>query len=79
MKRIVRRIATSCIPIFVVVLIYGFLPSVNPQIQKVHGFGAKLEAGKEELDKEIQGDLNRLEKKLIGMGEPAKTSPASQP
>jgi hypothetical protein len=75
MKKIVRRIATSCIPIFLVVLIYGFLPSVNPEIKDVKGFGARLEAGKDELDKEIQGDLRGLEKKLLGAGEAAKAGP----
>ena len=70
MKKIVRRIATSCIPIVLVILIYGFLPSVNPDVKNVQGFGAKLEAGKHELDKEIESDLKGLEKGLIRSGEP---------
>ena len=70
MKKIVRRIATSCIPIVLVVLIYGFLPSANPEVKDVQGFGAKLEAGKHELDKEIESDLKDLEKKLIKLEKP---------
>ena len=53
MKKIVRRIATSCIPILLVVLIYGFLPSANPEVKDVQGFGAKLEAGKQEVDRKL--------------------------
>ena len=65
MKTIVRRIATSCIPIVLVILIYAFLPSVNPEVKDVQGFGAKLQAGKQELDKEIESDLKASKKKLI--------------
>jgi hypothetical protein len=79
MKRTVRRIATSCIPIFLVILIYGFLPSVNPHIKDVHGFGDKLRAGKEELDKSIDSELKGLEEKLIEVGHPEKTGPKTQP
>ena len=54
MRKIVRRIATSCIPIVFVVLVYAFLPSANPKVKDLSGLGAKLEAGKRELDHEIE-------------------------
>ena len=68
MKKIVRRIATSCIPIFLVILIYGFLPTVNPAVKNEQSFGGRIQAGKNEIDGELEGDLNRLERKLIGTG-----------
>ena len=74
MKKIVRRIAMSCIPIVAVVLIYGFLPSANPEVKDVQGFGAKLEAGKQELDQEIESDLKDLEKKLIKLDEAERST-----
>ena len=37
MKPILRRIATSCIPIVLVVLAYAFLPSINPEVKDVAG------------------------------------------
>jgi hypothetical protein len=79
MKKIVRRIATSCIPIVAVVLIYSFLPSANPEVKDVRGFGAKLKAGKQELDKEIESDLEGLEQKLIEREKPKVNRPKSQP
>jgi hypothetical protein len=68
MKSIVRRIATSCIPIVLVVLAYAFIPAVNPNIKDVEGVEAKIETGKKELDKEIDQDLQEL----IKLGEPRK-------
>jgi hypothetical protein len=79
MRKIVRRIATSCIPILFVIVIYGFLPSANPKVKDVRGFGAKLEAGKQELDKEIESDLNGLEKELLKLERPKESRPKSQP
>jgi DNA-directed RNA polymerase subunit RPC12/RpoP len=79
MKKIVRRIATSCIPIVLVVLIYSFLPSANPEVKDLRGFGAKLKAGKQELDKEIESDLRGLEEKLIELEKPKVNRPKSQP
>ena len=75
MKKIVRRIATSCIPILLVVLMYGFLPSANPEAQNVQGFGAKLKAGKQELDKEIKSELKSLKKELIKLEKPQEDRP----
>jgi hypothetical protein len=68
MKPILRRIATSCIPIVLVVLAYAFIPAVNPNIKDVEGVEAKIETGKKELDKEIDQDLQEL----IKLGEPRK-------
>ena len=79
MQKLVRRIAMSCIPILFVILIYGFLPSANPQVKDVRGFGAKLEAGKQELDKEIERDLEGLEKDLLKLEKPNESRPKSQP
>jgi hypothetical protein len=79
MQKIVRRIAMSCMPILFVVLVYGFLPSANPDVEDLKSFSGKLEAGKQELDQEIESDLNRLEKKLIKLTKPKDTSPKSQP
>jgi predicted Zn finger-like uncharacterized protein len=76
MKKIVRRIATSCVPIFLVILIYGFLPSVNPESKDVQGFGAKFEAGRHQLDKDIESELESLEKELIGGGKSEKAASA---
>ncbi len=65
MRRIVRRIAMSCIPILGVILIYAFVPRANPEIQNVKGIGAKLRAGEQELNREITSDFKGLEEKLI--------------
>jgi DNA-directed RNA polymerase subunit RPC12/RpoP len=78
MQKIVRRIAMSCIPILAVVLIYAFDPSANPEVKKVHGVGAKLEAGKHQLDREIASELRDLEKKLNNLEIPKELGPKSQ-
>jgi DNA-directed RNA polymerase subunit RPC12/RpoP len=79
MRKIVRRIAMSCIPILGVILIYGFLPLVNPAVDKSQGIGAKLQAGKAELDKQIEGDLKNLENRLIGDGDRAARHELDKP
>ena len=61
MKPIVRRIATSCIPIVMVVLAYSFLVSVNPEIKDVNGIPAKVKAGRRELDREIGRGVEQVE------------------
>jgi hypothetical protein len=61
MKPIVRRIATSCIPIVMVVLAYSFLVSVNPEIKDVKGIPAKVKAGRRELDREIGRGVEQVE------------------
>jgi hypothetical protein len=73
MKPILKRIAGSCIPIVLVVLAYAFLPSVNPEIDRMAGVEAKIESGKKELDKEINESVEKLGKSLIELGEPVKS------
>ena len=65
MKPIVRRIATSCIPIVLVVLVYAFLPFVNPAAKDVKGFVPKVKAGAAEVETEIRSDLETLEGKIL--------------
>jgi len=64
MKPIVRRIATSCIPIVAVILAYSYLASVNPAVKDVQGIPAHLKAGKRELDREIGRGVERVEKEV---------------
>jgi hypothetical protein len=71
MKPIVRRIATSCIPIVLVVLAYAFLPFVNPAAQDTQGFVPKVKAGAEVIRTEIRSDLETLEGKILP-GKPAQ-------
>ena len=78
MKPILRRIATSCIPIVLVVLAYAFLPSVNPARSRTcTSVTAKIEKGKQELDKEVNEELQKIEKELTDFGDRRK--PASDP
>ncbi len=89
MKPIVRRIATSCIPIVAVVLIYSFLASVNPAVKDVKGIPAHLGAGKRELDREIgqgverakeevRSEVERVEKRVRSLKSP-KNSESQSP
>jgi hypothetical protein len=78
MKGILRRLAMSCLPILGVIVIYGFLPSANPESKNVKGFTAKLQAGKEELDNEIKTDLSDLENKLNDFKKPRAGDPISK-
>jgi hypothetical protein len=77
MKPILRRIATSCIPIVLVVLAYAFLASVNPAVKDVKGIGARLRAGEQELQKEIDSDLQRVESEVRSLGRPKASAPKS--
>jgi hypothetical protein len=79
MKPILRRIATSCIPIVLVVLAYAFLPSINPAVKDVASVTARLEKGKEEVDKEVSEELQKIEKELTDFGDRHKPAPASRP
>jgi len=79
MQPILRRIATSCIPIVLVVLAYAFLPSIDPAVNDVKGVAAKIEKGKQELDKEIDEDLQKIEKKLTDFGDRGKPAADSKP
>ena len=90
MKPIVRRIATSCIPIVLVVLAYAFLPSVNPAVKDVKGVAAKIRAGKKEVDREVDSDLRKVESEIDSdlrkvenevraVAKPKKTAPEPKP
>jgi len=70
MKPIVRRIATSCIPIVLVVLAYAFLPEVNPAVKEVQGVAAKIRAGKQEVDREIDSEVRKVESEVRSVTEP---------
>jgi hypothetical protein len=63
-KPTLRRMATSCIPIVLVVLAYAYIPEVNPEVKNLQGVRAKLESGVHELRKDIKSDLERLESQL---------------
>jgi hypothetical protein len=79
MKPILRRIATSCIPIVLVVFAYAFLPLINPAVNEEASVTAKIEKGKQELDEEINEDLQKIEKKLTDFGERRKPAADSKP
>jgi len=79
MKPIVRRIATSCIPIVLVVLAYAFLASVNPAAKDVRGVGAKIRAGEQELRKEIDSDLSKVKREIRSLAKPKGATPKPKP
>jgi hypothetical protein len=64
MKPILRRIATSCIPIVLVVLVYAFLPWVNPEIKDLQGVAAKIEAAEKQLKQDVDSDLQKAESEV---------------
>jgi len=78
-KPTLRRMATSCIPIALVVLAYAFLPSVNPGVENVQGVGAKIEAGGRELVKEIQDGVQEIEGRLPSLERRPKGGPEPKP
>jgi hypothetical protein len=65
MTPILRRIATSCIPIVLVVLAYAFLPFVNPAAKDVEGVVPKVKAGAGAVEEEIRSDLEKLEGEIL--------------
>ncbi len=75
MKPILRRIATSCIPIVLVVLAYSFLPFVNPAAEESKTVTSKIESGKKVLDEEIDSDLKKLEHEVLPRLDPRKKRP----
>jgi DNA-directed RNA polymerase subunit RPC12/RpoP len=79
MKPILRRMLTSCIPIVLVILAYGFLPSVNPEVQDVHGIGARLKIGTEVLEKDLQGGVQQIERELSDAAEKKQPPPPDRP
>jgi hypothetical protein len=64
MKPTLRRMATSCIPIVLVVLAYAFSPLINPGVEKVEGVGAKLEAGEKQLVRDIDEGVRKIRGRL---------------
>lgn len=79
MKPILRRMLTSCIPIALVIVAYGFLPSVNPEVKDVQGVEARLKIGTEVLEKDIHGGLKQIEDELSGIDEKKESPPPDKP
>lgn len=55
-----RRIATSCIPIVLVLLAYAFLPTVNPKVAQLPDIPSKLHSAERELIKDVESDLKKV-------------------
>ncbi|MFI5459178.1 MAG: hypothetical protein ACHRXM_27430 [Isosphaerales bacterium] len=79
MKPIVRRIATSCIPIVLVVLAYAFIAWVNPATKDVRGVGAKIRAGERELRKEIKSNFREVGTEIQSLGKPKEAASKPEP
>ena len=79
MKPIVRRMATSCIPIVLVVLAYAYIPPVDPEVAKVQGVRAKIKAAKQELDMDIDSELTKVESEIRSLATPKETAPQPKP
>jgi hypothetical protein len=63
-RPIVRRIATSCIPIVLVVLAYAFLQVGDQPINDVNEIPARIEAGEKELRKDIDDAIKKVESEV---------------
>jgi DNA-directed RNA polymerase subunit RPC12/RpoP len=63
-RPIFRRIATSCIPIVLVVLAYGFLQVGDQPINDVNEIPARIEAGEKELRKDIDDAIKKVESEV---------------
>jgi hypothetical protein len=63
-KPIVRRIATSCIPIVLVVLAYAFLLSGSAPVKDVNEIPGRIKSGEEELRKDIDDALRKVESEV---------------
>jgi hypothetical protein len=63
-KPIVRRIATSCIPIVLVVLVYAFLQVGGQPVNDVNEIPARIEAGERELRKDIDDAIKKVESEV---------------
>ncbi len=74
-KPTLRRMATSCIPIVLVVLAYAFSPLVNPGVENVEGMSAKLEAGEKQLVKDIHAGVQQIRGRLPSL----ETKPEAEP
>jgi hypothetical protein len=67
-KPIVRRIATSCIPIVLVVLAYAFLPFSSSSVKDLNDIPGRIEAGEQELRKDIGNELRKVEDEVRSFG-----------
>jgi hypothetical protein len=65
MRPIVRRIATSCIPIVAVILMYSYLASVNPAVKDAKGIQGHLEAGNREVNREVGRAVEQVEEEVL--------------
>lgn len=63
-KGILRRLATSCIPIIGVILAYAFIPFIDPEIQQAPNVPAKLHRAEEEIIKESQEGIEKARETL---------------
>jgi hypothetical protein len=63
-KAILRRIATSCIPIVLVVLVYAFLQVGDQPVNDVNEIPARIEAGEQELRKDINDTIKKVESEV---------------
>ena len=63
-RPIMRRIATSCIPIVLVVLAYAFLQAGGEPVKDVNEIPARIEAGEEELRRDIGDAIKKVESEV---------------
>lgn len=68
MKPIVRRIATSCIPIVLVVLAYAFLPFSSSSVKDLNDIPGRIKAGEQELRRDIDNELKKVEGEVRSLG-----------
>jgi hypothetical protein len=67
-KPIVRRIATSCIPIVLVVLAYAFLPLERSSVKDLNDIPGRIKAGEQELRRDIDSELRNVEGEVRSLG-----------
>jgi hypothetical protein len=67
-KPIVRRIATSCIPIVLVVLAYAFLPFSSSSVKDLNDIPGRIQAGEQELRRDIDNELKKVEGEVRSLG-----------
>jgi hypothetical protein len=67
-KPIVRRIATSCIPIVLVVLAYAFLPLERSSVKDLNDIPVRIRAGEQELRRDIDSELRKVEGEVRSLG-----------
>ena len=68
-KPIVRRIATSCIPIVLVVLAYAFVPfGGGSSVKDLNDIPGRIKAGEQELRRDIDNELKKVEGEVRSLG-----------